>query len=255
MMNRLRRIASRDHWPRRGWSFRAGPALLVLATVLLGIKLAFTIDAARAPEAEISSEPEDSSGPELPEPAAGPTTSTGPPPPGMSSPPSAPAPTAAALTEPGPFSTAPTPVEQQLLVDLSRRRALLDARADELELQERLVRMTADELKLQIETLERLKTEIGALIDQHEAGQEARISRLVKIYETMKPKAAAAIFDRLDMPVLLELASRMKETKTSDVMARMRPDRAEALTKELAHRRRLGELLAARLSDGQRGGR
>ena len=73
----------------------------------------------------------------------------------------------------------------------------------------------------------------------------------MKIYETMKPKAAAAVFDRLEMPVLLELVTRMKEARAADVMARMRPDRAEAVTRELAHRRRLGELLASRLGESR----
>lgn len=245
MIDRLDRtvplLGSRLH----RWRVRAGPALLVLAVTLAGAKLALTIGTFVWPEVTSSAALEASPGPPLPEPAAGPAPPIG------RSPPKATPPDELPPDVKDPFTATPTPVEQQLLADLFRRRALLDARAEELELHERLIRAAADELERQVEALEQLKTAIDALIEQHDAGEEAEISRLVKIYETMKPKAAAAIFDRLEMPVLLELVTRMKETKASDVMARMRSDRAEALTRELAHQRRLGELLAARLGEGQ----
>jgi flagellar motility protein MotE (MotC chaperone) len=53
----------------------------------------------------------------------------------------------------------------------------------------------------------------------------------------MKPKAAAVIFDRLDMAVLLQVVERMREPKASDVIARMDPVKAKQLTIELARRR------------------
>ena len=35
--------------------------------------------------------------------------------------------------------------------------------------------------------------------------QKAQIESLVKIYETMKPKDSARIFEKLDMPILLDV--------------------------------------------------
>ena len=56
------------------------------------------------------------------------------------------------------------------------------------------------------------------------------------MYENMKPKQAAQIFNGLDMKVLLDVASRMKPAKTSDILARMDPTAAERLTVALANR-------------------
>ena len=54
------------------------------------------------------------------------------------------------------------------------------------------------------------------------------------MYETMKPKDAAKIFDRLDPKVLLEVASQIKPQRMSEILAVMSPEAAERLTVELA---------------------
>ncbi len=56
------------------------------------------------------------------------------------------------------------------------------------------------------------------------------------MYENMKPKDAGRIFDRLDMSVLIEVASRIKPQKMADILAQMSGEAAEKLTVELARR-------------------
>ena len=60
------------------------------------------------------------------------------------------------------------------------------------------------------------------------------IAAVEKIYENMKPKAAAGVFEELDMDILLEVVSRMKERKVAPILALMTPTRAKELTFELA---------------------
>ena len=55
----------------------------------------------------------------------------------------------------------------------------------------------------------------------------------------MKAKAAAEIFDRLEMPVLIRVVERMREPKSADVLARMDPVKARQVTTELARRTKL----------------
>lgn len=50
----------------------------------------------------------------------------------------------------------------------------------------------------------------------------------MKIYKTMKPKPAAEIFNRLEMPILIGVVERMRAPKAADVLTRMdrpRPSR------------------------------
>jgi flagellar motility protein MotE (MotC chaperone) len=56
------------------------------------------------------------------------------------------------------------------------------------------------------------------------------------MYESMKPKDAAKVFDRLEMPVLIEIASQIAPRKMSDILGLMSPEAAERLTVELARR-------------------
>jgi flagellar motility protein MotE (MotC chaperone) len=66
--------------------------------------------------------------------------------------------------------------------------------------------------------------------------EDGRFKGLVTTYESMKPRDAAKVFDRLEMGVLIEIASKIAPRKMSDIMGQMSPDAAERLTVELARR-------------------
>jgi flagellar motility protein MotE (MotC chaperone) len=56
------------------------------------------------------------------------------------------------------------------------------------------------------------------------------------MYEGMKPKDAAKVFDRLEMSVLFEIASHIAPRKMSDILGLMTTEAAERLTVEMARR-------------------
>jgi flagellar motility protein MotE (MotC chaperone) len=68
----------------------------------------------------------------------------------------------------------------------------------------------------------------------------SQFASLVKLYEQMKPKDAARIFEKLDMSVQLAVATRMKEQRMAAIMASMSPDSARALTMEMASQAKIG---------------
>ena len=49
----------------------------------------------------------------------------------------------------------------------------------------------------------------------------ARFKGIITMYEGMKPKDAAKVFDRLEMPVLFEIASQIAPRKMSDILGLM----------------------------------
>ena len=81
-----------------------------------------------------------------------------------------------------------------------------------------------------------VESRISAAAQQKEEADNARFKSIVTMYENMKPKDAGRIFDRLDMSVLIEVASRIKPQKMSDILAQMSGEAAEKLTVELARR-------------------
>ena len=85
--------------------------------------------------------------------------------------------------------------------------------------------------------IQEVKATEARVTQANEAKIEAdkdRFKGLVSMYESMKPKDAAKIFDRLEMSVLFAVASQMKPQKLSEVLAAMQTDNAQRLTVELA---------------------
>jgi flagellar motility protein MotE (MotC chaperone) len=127
--------------------------------------------------------------------------------------------------------------ERALLVDLRARRQELDKR--DVALGERANLLAAAELRLntRLDELKSLQGKLEALEKAREAQTDANMRGLIKVYEDMKPRDAAAIWNDLDMDVLLPLLDRMKESKASALLAAMDPVRAREVTARLAKRR------------------
>ncbi len=129
------------------------------------------------------------------------------------------------------------PAERALLEDLLSRSKQLDQREQALD--ERKVVMEAAEAKLElrINQLSTLQSNLEQLDGARKQRQGANWTGLVKVYEAMKPRDAAAIFDVLDIHVLLEVLDRMNERKAAAVLAAMQPERARMATQMLAQMR------------------
>jgi flagellar motility protein MotE (MotC chaperone) len=130
-----------------------------------------------------------------------------------------------------------SPSEIDVLQQLSQRRAALDQRASDLDEREVLLQAAEKRIDDKIAKLQELQSSISSDVQKGSGEDDARIQSLVKVYEAMKPKDAAQIFEQLDMPVLLSVVRRMKELKTSAILAAMDPAKAKTLTTALAAKR------------------
>lgn len=139
-----------------------------------------------------------------------------------------------------PFALGKSQIE--LLQSLSERRKELDARERAIEQREGLLVAAEHRIETKIGELKAVKAEIEGLIKKYDEQEEQQISGLVKIYETMKPKDAARIFNELDMDVLLEVFERMKASKTAPVLADMDPVRAKEITMRIAERKKMPDM-------------
>ena len=133
--------------------------------------------------------------------------------------------------------------ERAVLERLQERRQELDTRSREVDIRENLLKEAEKRIESKVDEMKGVEARIAAAQQQKEEADNARFKSIVTMYENMKPRDAGKIFDRLDMAVLIEVASRMKPQKMADVLAQMQPDAAERLTVELA--RRSGAVAAA----------
>ena len=129
-----------------------------------------------------------------------------------------------------------SPAERAILERLGERRQELDARARELEIRENLLKSAEKRLDGRVNDLKTMEQQAGGNAQKKEAEDAAKLKALVVMYENMKAKDAAKIFDRLEMPILIAVVSQIKPRVMGDIMAQMQPEAAERLTTELASR-------------------
>ncbi|MEO0392638.1 MAG: hypothetical protein AAF213_05240 [Pseudomonadota bacterium] len=129
--------------------------------------------------------------------------------------------------------------ELRLLQELSERRQDLMDRERQLDQREALLDAAEARFEEKFTELAALRDQLQGLLKAHDEDQEAKLASLVRIYESMKPKDAARIFDNLDMDVLLDVVVRMKESRSAAVLAEMQPDRAKEVTLQLVDQRSL----------------
>ena len=133
-------------------------------------------------------------------------------------------------------------VRMELFEDLSARRQDLQNRERELSVREALLKAAEQEIDQKYKELVSLRSEIQDLLVEQSEEEQKRVASLVKIYEGMKPKDAARIFNTLDLDVLLQVVSQMSERKSAPIIASMTPDRARTLTMMLMEQKTLPNL-------------
>ena len=146
---------------------------------------------------------------------------------------------APALTPPTPQNEPPvSESERALLVDLRQRRVTLDSRESAIAAREVTFQAVEKRLAARFEELSALQQRLEDLERQRKERDEGSWRGLVKLYESMKPRDAAIIFNDLESSVLIPVLDRMKESKAALVLSAMLPDRARQATVELASQRK-----------------
>jgi len=132
--------------------------------------------------------------------------------------------------------------ERALLQDLRERRRELEKREQEAALREQLLASTERRIDEKIKQLQTLEKRIAQLVETHKAQENEQLAGIVKVYETMKPKDAAPIFQRLDLDIQMQVATRMKDRSMAAILSDMDPDSAKTLTTRLATRSELPDV-------------
>jgi flagellar motility protein MotE (MotC chaperone) len=133
-----------------------------------------------------------------------------------------------------PASVAPTRTEIELAEELAAKRGGNDDRKRQIELRERLLEASEKRLDAKLAELKTLEAQQGTVSGKAKTAANDQFLSLIKVYETMKPKDSARIFEKLDMTVQLAVATRMKERSMAAMMAEMTPEAARNLTMEMA---------------------
>jgi flagellar motility protein MotE (MotC chaperone) len=220
---------------------RVLPATIIVMALLLTLKAVGLLRAATAGSAEAAEAAGSAAAPQ----AAGETSNAASSPavaaaPAVATAPHAVVPAAGIVASPSTIAPQPPPVsdaERSLLLDLRHRRDMLDTRDRAQEQRDAVMAAAETKLAARVAELNALQAKLEALEAARQSHDNANWISLVHIYETMKPRDAATIFDALDMQVLLGVLDRMSERKAAPILAAMQPERARLATQMLAELR------------------
>jgi len=126
--------------------------------------------------------------------------------------------------------------ERAVLESLVQRRQELEARAREIEVRENLLKASEQRIEARLQELQEAEAKLNGAIKKHDEAEIAKFKNLVTMYENMKAKDAAKVFDRLELRILVEVVNLMNPRRMSDILAQMSAEAAEKLTIEIANR-------------------
>lgn len=144
----------------------------------------------------------------------------------------------AGTTDASPAADCPAP-PAALATALSEREGRLRTREAALLDRESALALADQAITQRLSALESAEQELRKTLALADGAAEADITRLVAVYETMKPKDAARLFDRMEADFAAGFLGRMRPDAAAAVLAGMQPDRAYAVSAILAGRNAL----------------
>ncbi len=131
--------------------------------------------------------------------------------------------------------------ELAILERLAKRREELSKRAQELEMRDALLKAAEKRLEQRVEELKKLENSIRIATRKRDEQQQEDLGKLVAMYQSMKAKQAAKIFEILDQDVLLDIVKIMKPRKVAAIMGQMNAAAAGSLSLAIAKGKSLEE--------------
>jgi hypothetical protein len=118
---------------------------------------------------------------------------------------------------------------------LSKRSTDLNKKEQDIELKQAALTAIETKLNQKIQQIQLEQQKLEKIKEVYSERQSTEIKSLANIYSNMKPRDAAAIFDQLDMPLLVKIVSAMKERSVAQVVSQMNPSKVRDLSIELSN--------------------
>lgn len=126
-----------------------------------------------------------------------------------------------------------TQSELLLLQELAERREALDLRSQEIDKKAIQLKVSEQEIDKRLKQMQEYEQKLKQLIREYNEKEKEKITSLVKVYASMKPKDAARIFETLDLEVAVALLKEMKPSNSSAILAQIAPVKAKAITDKI----------------------
>ncbi|KJS40697.1 MAG: hypothetical protein VR71_22185 [Roseovarius sp. BRH_c41] len=123
-----------------------------------------------------------------------------------------------------------------LLVAVQKRESALEKRETTLQNRLHALNLADREISQKMIALKTAEDDLRQMISLTESAAENDVSQLTKVYESMKPKQAAALFEELDPVFAAGFLARMRPDSAADILAGLTPATANGISVILAGR-------------------
>ena len=125
---------------------------------------------------------------------------------------------------------------RDMLVAFGQREADLDQREKSLRQRMRALQVADEKIADRLAELERAEQTLRDTIAMAETASETDLDKLTRVYESMKPKQAAALFEEMDPNFAAGFLGRMRPEAAAEIMAGLTPEAAHLFSVVLAGR-------------------
>lgn len=124
----------------------------------------------------------------------------------------------------------------QVLAALQNRERRLEQQEEQISVRMQALKQADQEVENKLARLAEAEERLRSTLALAETAAEDDISRLVSVYEAMKPKDAALLFEEMDPQFAAGFLGRMRPDAAAGVMAGLSPDVAYSMSVILAGR-------------------
>lgn len=123
-----------------------------------------------------------------------------------------------------------------LLAELLRREERVKQREDKIMEQEKALEIAKEAIDTRLATLQEAEESLRATLAVADKAAETDLTQLTDVYQNMKPKDAAALFETMDPTFASGFLSRMPPEAAASILAGLSPDAAYTISVVMAGR-------------------
>ena len=141
-----------------------------------------------------------------------------------------------ALSQPEPQQCVTDPDLMPLLAAMEERETRIREREERMTMRLRALKVADDKIAAKLAELKASEEALRATIALADEAAESDLARLTTVYENMKPKDAAALFETMDAGFAAGFLGRMRPDAAADIMTGLAPETAYTISVVLAGR-------------------
>ena len=123
-----------------------------------------------------------------------------------------------------------------MLAAFNSREARIDAQEMAIENRMQALKLADAEVARKLDELVQAESDLRDTLALADTAAEGDLDKLTKVYETMKPKQAAALFEEMDPNFAAGFLGRMRPEAAASIMAGLSPEAAHLYSVVLAGR-------------------